>query len=137
LYPFGFGLSYAKFDYSKLTLGKASVKTGEPLEISFDLTNQSDLAAEEVAQIYLTDVKATVKVPMHKLIGFKRISLTAKETKTIHFTITPEMMMLVDEDGESVLEAGEFILRVGGSSPSKRSVDLGAQPPLEGKFNLV
>jgi len=105
--------------------------------VTFNLTNQGDITAEEVAQIYLTDVKATVKVPIQKLIGFKRVSLASKETKTIHFTVTPEMMKLVDEDGESVLETGEFILRVGGSSPSQRSVDLGVQKPLEGKFNLA
>jgi beta-glucosidase len=74
---------------------------------------------------------------LHKLIGFQRVRLAPKESRTIHFTVTPEMMMLVNDDGESVLEAGEFILKVGGSSPSKRSVDLGVQAPLEGKFNLA
>jgi beta-glucosidase len=137
LYPFGFGLSYAKFEYSHLSLKKSALKAGESLDVTFDITNQSDITAEEVAQIYLTDVKATVKVPIHKLIGFKRVSLAPKERKTITFTVTPEMMMLVNDDGDSVLETGDFILRVGGSSPSKRSVDLGVQAPLEGKFNLA
>jgi beta-glucosidase len=137
LYPFGFGLSYAKFEYSHLALNKSALKAGESLDVTFNITNQSDITAEEVAQIYLTDVKATVKVPIQKLIGFKRVNLAPKETKTITFTVTPEMMMLVDENGDFVLETGEFILRVGGSSPIKRSIDLGVQKPLESTFNLA
>jgi beta-glucosidase len=137
LYPFGYGLSYAKFEYNDLVLDKKNIKAGENVEITFKLANQSDIQAEEVAQIYLTDVKASVKVPVHKLIGFKRVSLEPNDSRSIHFTVTPEMMMLVNDEGESVLEPGEFILKVGGSSPSKRSVDLGVQAPLEGKFNIA
>jgi len=137
LYPFGYGLSYARFEYSDLSLSKSSVKSGESVDVTFSLTNKSDITAEEVAQIYLTDIKASVKVPLHKLIGFKRVRLEPKQTTTITYTVTPEMMMLVNDDGESVLEAGEFKLYVGGSSPCKRALDLGVQAPLEGKFNLV
>lgn len=136
LFPFGYGLSYTKFKYGNLKLNKIEIRTGEPVEIKFDLTNTGSFEAEEVAQVYLSDIKATVKVPLHKLIAFKRISLKQEETREITFTLTPEMMKLVNDKGEVVLESGEFTVFVGGSSPCQRSIDLGVQEPLTGRFTL-
>lgn len=136
LFPFGFGLSYTKFEFSALSVNSNKITSGEPLEVKFNLTNTGDIEAEEVAQVYLTDKKASVKVPLHKLVAFKRISLKPKETRSVSLEITPEMMMLTNEDGESILEPGEFLLRVGGCSPSQRAVDLGVQDLLEASFSV-
>jgi len=136
LYPFGFGLSYSKFTYNHLKLEKNEVKAGSSISLQFDLTNAGDCEAEEVAQIYLTDEKASVKVPVYKLIGFKRLCLQPGETREVNFTITPEMMSLVNDDGKSVLEAGTFTVHAGGSSPHRRSVDLGLQPSLTARFTV-
>jgi beta-glucosidase len=118
-------------------LNQNSIKKGDPVEVKFNLTNSGTVEAEEVAQIYLTDVQASVKVPIQKLVGFNRVNLHPNETRTITFSITPEMMMLVDENGDSILEAGKFSVRVGGSSPGQRSIELGIQELLEGQFNLT
>ncbi len=137
LYPFGFGLSYSRFTYGDLKLAAREVKKGQSLDMQFTITNAGDMEAEEVTQVYLTDEQASVKVPLHKLIGFKRISLQPGEKQTISFTVTPGMMALVDENGDERLESGSFTLRIGGSSPVERSTALGLQPPLTDSFNLA
>jgi beta-glucosidase len=107
LYPFGYGLSYTKFVYSNLRLDK-SVKAGEPVKVTVDVTNADDREGEEVVQLYLTDVAASVPVPIRTLIGFDRISLRPREKRSVTFTITPRQMSLIDDDGKRVIEPGEF-----------------------------
>lgn len=137
LYPFGFGLSYTRFTYSQMSFEQTEIKAGQPLEVKFNVSNSGSMEAEEVTQIYLSDDAASVIVPRHKLIGFKRIRLQPGASRNITFTITPEMMALVNENGDSVLEPGGFTLYIGGSSPDKRGVELGLQAALTGKFRLT
>jgi beta-glucosidase len=73
-------------------------------------------------QLYLSDVEASTRTPISALKGFHRIRLKPGQSREIAFTITPEMMSLVNEDGDSVLEPGQFTVTVGGCSPGKRSV---------------
>ena len=134
LYPFGFGLSYARFSYSNLALAQDTIRAGESLPIRFTLTNTGPVEAEEVAQLYLSDLQATVPVPQHSLIGFRRVSLKPGESGEIEFTLTPDMMMLVDDAGEMKLEPGEFKLTVGGCSPGARGIALGAPAPVNAAF---
>jgi len=136
LFPFGFGLSYAKFVFSNLLLNNAVIDAGQTLEATFTLSNMGQVKAEEVVQVYLSDIKASVKVPTHKLISFKRMELKPGETQAVSFTITPEMMMLVDEEGEQVLEPGEFRLTIGSCSPGQRGQILGAPRPVIANFNI-
>jgi beta-glucosidase len=137
LYPFGFGLSYTQFAYSGLTLAKETVEAGEALPIRFTLTNTGQVEAEEVVQVYLSDLEASVPVPIHSLIGFQRVRLTPSESKTIEFTISPEMMTLFDDDGKQKLEPGQFRLTVGGCSPDVRGVALGAPQPVSAVFAVT
>jgi beta-glucosidase len=136
LYPFGFGLSYTCFAYGDLKLAQDAITAGEPLALEFTLTNTGAVEADEVAQIYLTDLEASATVPLHKLIGFRRVHLGAGESKAIPFTITPEMMMFVDENGEQKLEPGLFRVTVGGCSPGARGLALGAPEPASTLFTL-
>jgi len=136
-FPFGFGLSYTRFAYSGLKLGKRRIKAGESLPVSARLTNQGAVAAEEVVQFYLSDLHASVPVPLQNLVGFQRVALKPGQSKLVRFTVTPEMMMLFDEDGKQKLEPGKFRLTVGGCSPGKRGVDLGAAPGLEAVFEVI
>jgi len=137
LYPFGFGLSYTQFKYSGLKLSKRSVKAGESVRAEVTITNTGKRAAEEVVQLYITDVEASVPVPLWALKAFKRVRIVPGKSKKIAFDITPEMMALVDNDGESRIEPGEFRVTVGGSSPGKRSEALGAAKPAVGTFNVL
>ena len=114
LYPFGFGLSYTKFDYGNLRFSAKSVKAGEPIKVSVDVTNAGEMAGDEVVQLYLTDVAASAPVPIRTLVGFDRITLRRGEKRTVTFTITPRQMSLIDERGKRVIEPGEFAISVGG-----------------------
>jgi beta-glucosidase len=136
LYPFGFGLSYSKFDYSEIQLDKPTLAIRDSLNVSLTLTNCGESDSAEVAQFYLSDLHASTIVPLHHLIGFERVSLKAGESKTLKFTVTPEMMSFYNDDGKLTLESGEFRLEVGGCSPSKRGQDLGAPTPVTAVFEV-
>jgi beta-glucosidase len=137
LYPFGFGLSYIKFEYSVINLEKENVSIGDSVKASLRLKNAGDRTAVEVTQFYLTDLKASTIVPLHHLIGFERVLLSAGETRELEFTITPEMMSFFNDDGKLTLEPGEFRLEVGGCSPGKRGQELGAPKPVIAEFSLI
>jgi beta-glucosidase len=134
LYPFGFGLSYSKFDYTELQLDKTILTLGDSLNISLTLTNCGDSDSAEVAQFYLSDIHASTIVPLHHLIGFERVMLKAGESRNLKFVITPEMMSFYNDDGKLTLEPGEFRLEVGGCSPSKRGQELGVPKPVTAVF---
>ncbi len=136
-YPFGFGLGYAQFAYLDLTLEKMSLRAGEALTAEVTLLNAGRREAEEVVQFYMSDLQASVPVPLHKLVGFQRVRLGPGERRRITFTITPEMMALVNEAGESVLEAGQFRLAVGSCSPGERGEKLGAPLGEWAIFDLI
>ena len=80
MYPFGYGLSYTTFEYVGLQL-PAVVKAGEPATVSVSITNTGKMAADEVVQLYIKDVEASVDVPLRQLCGFKRIHLKPGETQ--------------------------------------------------------
>lgn len=134
LFPFGFGLSYSRFAYSNLELGKAEIAAGEPLEFRLLVKNDGPVTASEVVQFYLSDIQASTIVPIHHLVGFERVSLEAGESREVKFTLTTEMMSFFDDDGKLKLEPGEFRLEVGGCSPGKRGQDLGAPKPVVSTF---
>lgn len=126
LFPFGFGLSYTTFDYKNLKINKASFAKGEPVEVSVDITNSGNYDGKEVAQLYIQDVAASLARPVKELKGFELIALKKGETKTVTFTLTEKELGFYDNAGKYLVEAGTFILMVGGSS------DKG----LEGQFEL-
>lgn len=142
LYPFGFGLSYSRFEYSDLQLETSELALGDSLPLSVTLTNcgESDIIPEggsaEVAQFYLSDLRASTTIPLHHLIGFERIFLKAGESQTLKFTITPEMMSFYNDDGTLTLEPGEFQLEIGGCSPGQRGQELGAPQPVTAIFEV-
>jgi beta-glucosidase len=136
LYPFGFGLSYSQFDYSELQLDKSTLTLGDSLNVGLTLTNCGDSDSAEVAQFYLSDIRASTVVPLHHLIGFERAFLKAGESKTLKFTMTPEMMSFFNDDGKLTLEPGQFRLEVGGCSPGRRGQELGAPKPVTAGFEV-
>jgi beta-glucosidase len=129
LYPFGFGLSYASFTYGDISLDHDTVDSGATVNASVRVTNTSNTAADEVVQLYITDLEASVDVPLHSLRSIQRLHLEPGESSTLSFQITPEDMEIVDDAGERVLEPGDFAVTIGGSSPGSRSAALGAAKP--------
>jgi beta-glucosidase len=133
-YPFGFGLSYTSFEYRRLSLDQSSLAAGEPLPVNVTVTNTGEMEAEEVVQVYLSDLDASVRVPFHKLVAFQRVRLQPGESRKLVFTITAEAMKLVGEDGVRRLEPGIFQVSVGGCSPGARGRALGAPQAQAARF---
>ncbi len=132
LFPFGFGLSYTKFSYGNLKLSAEKIKKGETVSATFTVTNTGKFAGEEVAQLYITDQTASFRVPIQSLKGIKKVNLEPGKSQEVTFAITPELMSSVDEAGKSVIGKGNIQIVIGGSSPGKRSLDLGAAAFLKG-----
>lgn len=136
LFPFGFGLSYTQFEYSDLKLSNTQVNSGNSVVAEVTITNTGDYKGDEVVQFYIADEAASVAVPKYALKGFERVNLWPGASKKVSFTITPEMMEIVNTEGERVLEKGAFKIYIGGAVPSTRSLDLGAPKYLEGRFSI-
>jgi len=136
LYPFGFGLSYTRFKFSGLKLASDRLSPGEPLAFRLILENVGGMDADEVVQVYLSNLDASVPVPVHKLAGFQRVHIRAGRRRVIRFNLPPEAMQFVDEDGRPRLEPGHFRLTVGSCSPSRRGFELGAPEPQTTEFVL-
>ena len=116
LFPFGFGLSYTNFRYSDIVLQKNIIDKNESIILSFSLSNIGSNDGEEVVQLYIRDLLASVAQPVMQLQDFKRVHLKSGETKTIEFEIKPDMLTILDESMNRVVETGEFRLMVGASS---------------------
>ncbi|NNF35317.1 MAG: glycoside hydrolase family 3 protein [Saprospiraceae bacterium] len=136
MYPFGYGLSYSSFLYSDLKQSASTIKEGESVEISCNVTNHGDHSSIETVQLYITDDKASVDAPIFSLKGIKSIDLKPGESKSISFTITSDMLELINDKGESILEKGDFTVTISGSLPIKRAIELGASQPLRTKLKL-
>ena len=117
LYPFGYGLSYSKFEFSNLKV-KKYIKGGQSLVVNVDVENVSKIAGDEVIQLYLSDTKASVPAPIRNLVGVERINLKAGEKRRVSFTINPRQMSVILDDGRRAIEPGEFSLSIGGEQPS-------------------
>lgn len=136
LYPFGFGLSYTSYVYSNIRIDKEKIKKGQSVKVIATVSNTGKTNGEEVAQLYITDVKASAATPVFSLKSMKRVKLSAGESKEVAFEVTPQMMELVTESGDKVIEPGDFKVYISGSSPSELSSKLGAALPVSTIFNV-
>ncbi len=116
LYPFGFGLSYTRFQLSNLRLDRTAIRATENLKVSIEVTNRGRVVGDEVVQLYIHDVAASVTRPIRELKGFKRITLGPNQTQTVEFTLTPKHLEFLGRDLKPVIEPGEFQVIVGTSS---------------------
>ena len=137
LCPFGFGLSYTRFVYDDLLVTPVSLLAGESVAVRMGVTNAGAMAGEEVVQLYLSDLETSVEAPIQNLVAFQRVVLSPDERREVMFTVTPEMMMLVDDEGRARLEPGQFRLTVGGCSPGERGSALGAAELLTAVIEVV
>ncbi len=136
LYPFGYGLSYTKFEYSDIKVA-GRIQAGEPADCSVKLHNTGSVAAEETVQLYLKDVEASVEVPRWQLSGIRKVFLEPGCEKEVSFTLTPRQMALIDNDGKAVLEPGIFEVYIGGSQPDARSMKLTGTPVQKASFEVT
>ena len=115
-FPFGYGLSYTKFDYSGLKLSSVKMKNNETINVSFQLSNVGKAAGEEVVQLYLKDKFGSVVRPVLELRDFQKVKLNAGESKTIEFTIDKEKLSFYNDKLEWTAEPGDFEVMIGASS---------------------
>lgn len=126
MYPFGFGLSYTKFNYGDVKTDKTIISKNETVKVQVNITNSGDVKSDEVVQMYISDIEASVTVPNFKLINTERITLGGGASQNIEFELTPENFEIIKEDGTKTIEPGTFKIYIGGSSPMPRSMELGA-----------
>lgn len=137
LYPFGYGLSYTRFEYRDIQLSNARIGPGDEVEVSAIVKNVGERAGDEVVQLYIKDLEASCVVPHHSLRGFERIRLEPGEERRVSFRVTPRDLSLIDDTGRRVLEPGRFRLTIGGSQPDARSIELTGSTPLAIELDVV
>ena len=116
LYPFGYGLSYTTFKYGPLQLDATSMTADGQIKVTVPVTNTGSRDADEVVQLYLHDVAASIARPVKELKDFARISLHAGETRNVTFTITADKLKFYNSELQYVCEPGEFQIMVGPNS---------------------
>jgi beta-glucosidase len=115
-WPFGFGLSYADFEYSNIRASADDFRIGDTLTISAELRNAGDRAATEVVQLYIRDLAGNVTRPVRELKGFRRVQLEPGETVTVDFEIDSSDLAFYGRNNTLIVEPGQFHAWIGGSS---------------------
>jgi len=116
IFEFGYGLNYTTFKFSNLRIEPKRVSPAGRVSIKADIENTGDRAGEEVVQLYINDVVASITRPVKELRGFKRIALEPAEPKTVEFELLVETLGFYDKDMKFTVEPGTFIAMVGRSS---------------------
>jgi len=127
-FPFGFGLSYTKFEYSSLVVGPGRITKDEPIHVGLRVRNTGNRAGAEVVQLYVHDEDAKIDRPVHELKGFSRVELKPGEEKTVRFTLDRTALSYWDPAKRAwTADPGRFQIEVGASSrdiPMKLPLEL-------------
>ena len=121
LYPFGYGLSYTKFDISDVTLDKTSMNANGEITASVVVENVGNVKGKEVVQLYIRDIVGSVTRPIKELKGFEKIELNPGEKKVVNFKITAETLKFYNYDLDYVCEPGDFNVMIGSNSQDVKS----------------
>jgi len=116
LYPFGYGLSYSRFQYSNLKLSTADLREGEPLGVEVDVSNTSDRDGDEVVQVYLTFPRLS-GAPRVAMVGFSRVHVAKGEMRHVQISLGPRDLSMVNEAGVRLTAPGDYRVSVGGGQP--------------------
>lgn len=130
LYPFGYGLSYTRFEYTDLTVSTETLPTGGKLSVNARVTNTGTGPSDEVVQLYVRHEDVPFPTPHYDLRGFLRVSLEPGASRTVEFELDERALSVIDLDGKRILTPGRVTLFLGGSQPDARSVALLGRAPL-------
>ena len=123
LFPFGYGLSYTSFEYKGLSFNKKVFSGNESIEVSCTVKNTGEYEGDEIVQLYIRDVLASVSRPLLELKDFTRISLKPGEEKKVIFKLEAEKFEMLDKDLNRVIEPGDFRIMIGSSSKDIKLMD--------------
>lgn len=150
LFPFGYGLSYTSFRFDNLKVEPSKIESAGTAKVSVDVTNTGPREGDEVPQLYIHQEVASVTRAVMQLKAFQRITLKPGEKKTVEFSITPDMLMMLNVDMHPVVEPGKFELMVGpdstqtstvtltvGRAPGEPATVQGPPPPLGSESGVV
>lgn len=129
LYPFGFGLSYTTFEYSKINADKTSLSydelmNGEKFTFSVKVQNTGNFEGKETVQLYIRDVKASYMRPIRELKGFNKINLKPNEEKQVTFELGKESLGFYNPEGIYTVEKGKFEIYIGSDCLTKNMIEI-------------
>lgn len=123
VYPFGYGLSYTEFSYSRVKLSSDKLSEKSEIIASIEVTNTGNVPGKEVVQMYIHDVSGSMSRPKRELKGFRKIPLAPGETKTVEFKISPDMLSFWNQDVKLMSEKGAFEVFIGPDSTTRNKAD--------------
>jgi beta-glucosidase len=135
LYPFGYGLSYSKFEYSKIKLPSKTLQAGDPFSVEADVKNVSKRDGDEAVEVYLTFPKSP-GAPIRALRGFTRLHIPAGATEHVRIALQPRDLSYVSQDAQIVIGPGTYRLSIGGGQPGTTAPVLEADFVIEGQKQL-
>jgi len=124
MYSFGYGLSYTTFTYSIPSTSKVSFSDADQIAISVNVTNSGNYDGEEVVQLYIRDLVASVTRPVKELKAFKKLMIKKGETKKVEFVLSKKEFEFYNQKMVKTTEAGEFHIFVGSSSDTKNQISV-------------
>lgn len=137
LYPFGFGLSYARVTYERIELSVPRLAQGERVTVRAVLTNATESAALETVQCYVQPMRVAPDDPLATLVDFEKIAVPAHATRSAEFVLPSDAFALVDEQGTRAHAPGRYRVVVGAASPGARAQALGAPKPVVAEIELL
>ncbi len=135
LYPFGYGLSYSTFEYSGLKLSTPQLQAGNPLDVEADVKNTGKRDGDEVVQLYIGFPKMA-GAPLRALRGFTRVHLKAGEQKHVKLALDPRDLSYVNEAGDRMVSAGDYVITVGGGQPGTAAAHADTHLAIQGEQKL-
>lgn len=135
LYPFGYGLSYSKFEYSNLKLTNPQLAAGDPFDVAVDVKNAGKRAGDDVVELYITFPKLA-GAPLRALRGFTRIHLDAGAQQHVELALQPRDMSYVNEAGDRFVGAGDYVITVGGGQPDTSAAQAETHLTITGEQKL-
>ena len=123
LYEFGYGLSYTNFEYKDITIEDDSIGADDSLNISLTVYNSGDVDGQEVVQVYVSDLFASITPDNKRLRAFDKVFIKSGENKKVSFTIPVKDFSFVNLENKYVLESGDFTVHVGGNSKDLTSLN--------------
>lgn len=137
MYPFGYGLSYTSFAYSDMRVSKSRIRRNEHITAEVTVKNSGSVTCSEVVQLYITNpVSRVTRTPLFTLRAIEKITLEPGESRKVSFTISPDMLVLINDNGDEIIETGDYIIHLGGALPIGRSSELGMPQTVQMKLTV-